>query len=409
MVAALLLSLLALPDTLSGWLVDPDGVPIEGATLILAPLDGQPPARFAAGPTDASGAWMLDGLAPGRWRPSLRHFGPSLGAVHVSPQELIVPSVPQRLEVSVVRVSIEAGPELAFCVQVPDRERTLESGERLPDTHGGRTWFVRRDARSVVGLWSERKGLVEVELGPWPDDPRSVRPRPSLPEIEPEPGRVELIVPRPTGVRIGLSLLAPKSRLELGRVDTEVGPHGPGSRVFRLLLPPGDYLLRVDEPDPMSTCLAGLESTWERRSLRAIEVTVHVASGSRQRLERNWDVGVRPKLRFDAWGASSVFLWELDEHGRIARPVGCEPHARGLVLGGLLAWPDGVAHAAREPLPVGRMRLIAGAEGFAPREFELDLVEGVPCEARIELSALERQGCTRREGGSGPAELRAGG
>jgi hypothetical protein len=388
--AGLLLSLLTLPGTLSGWLVDPDGVRIEGAVLDFEPLDGQPPARFAADPTDASGAWTMDGLAPGRWRPSLRRIGPGVGAVHFWPAELLVPSLPRRLEVSVAHVSIDAGPEIAFCVQAPDRERTLERGERLPDLHGGRNWLVRRDARSVVGLWCRRRGLAEVELRLGFDDPWGACLRPSLPQVQSPPGRVELIVPRATGVSVELALLAPRSRHELERVDAELGPSGPTSRVFRLTLPPGDYLLRVEEPDPASICLVGLESTWERRSLRAIELDVNVASGSQQRLEREWEDGVRPTLRFDAPGASSVFLWELDERGRITRPVGCEPHARGLVFGDLLAWPDGIAHAAREPLPLGRVRLLAGADGFAPREFELELVAGEPCEARIALSALER-------------------
>jgi hypothetical protein len=90
-------------------------------------------------------------------------------------------------------------------------------------------------------------------------------------------------------------------------------------------------------------------------------------------------------------------VWELDAEGRLTRPVGCEPQARGLVLGDLLAWPsDGHAHSAREPLPLGRVRLVAGADGFAPRTFELELVEGLPCSARIELAALAPRSSERR-------------
>lgn len=393
MLACLLLALAAVPvdgaHGLSGWLVDPDGVRIEGAVLLFEPLDGQPPARFAADPTDAAGAWTLEGLAPGRWRPSLRHFGPSLGEVRFEPQELVVPSLPVRLEAAVVHVTLVT--ELRggwFCMQLPGRSPSgdLEGGEVLWPMKRLSPLLFRPGARAVVGSWSNRRGLVEREFE-LPAEGGRWGWRVPIPELPPESprGTVEVRVPRlSTTGRLGLSVLAPRSRFELERHGTDgIDPRG---WRFDLRLPPGQYVLRIGDSEMRGGC--GMDQGWDRHVARPIEVPIAVDARSHQQLDLAWPVSLRPKLAFDAPDALEVFVWELDARGAPVRPVAWEPLSASTPALRDHTWVPGRAHFTREPLPVGRVRLLAGAEGFAPREFELDLVDGVPFQARIELLPL---------------------
>ncbi|HVS17887.1 MAG TPA: carboxypeptidase-like regulatory domain-containing protein [Planctomycetota bacterium] len=393
---ALQVSLPAAPlYEMSGRLVDPDGVPIGRARLELSLRDGSGTVVFES---ELDGSWRAEGLSEGRWLPRLQHFGPELGDVRFEPAELVVPGPPVVLTAFVAHLSTGPGMDDAYCTQLPDLELgVLERGEGWRFEDSRNVWLVRRDARSVVGHWSRAHGLSEVEHTFGSDDPWGARVRPTLGEVA-EPGRVELVIPKRSGNQpVSMLVLSPRSRHELESVRAEGGLEGSGTWTFRATLPPGEYLLRIVEDDPVLFCLLPGDTTWERRVLRPIEVEVRVAGGADVLLECDWEDGVRPTFAFDAPGARAVFVWELDAQGRLTRPVGCEPQARGLVLGELLAWQsDGRAHSAREPLPLGRIRLVAGADGFAPRTFELDLVEGLPCVARIELAALAPRSSERR-------------
>lgn len=382
---------------LTGRLVDPDGAPIALTRFDLVPLDGQrAPGVCAQSELDGTfrfAGFRDVGIGAGRWSAKLQRWGAGLEDVPLEPESFVVPGPPVVLTARVAHLSTGPGFEQAFCVQVPDLERGIlerSEGWRFEDSR--MEWCVRRDARCVVGNWSRTHGLRELEHVFADDDPWGALVLPELPDVAAEPGTVEFAVPGVrTNERLELQVLAPRSRFELTSVRADAGGNEHGRNVFRASLPPGDYLLRLVESDPALVCPMPGDSSWERRVVRPIERAVHVASGARLQLEADWERGERPTLAFDAPGARAVFVWELDAEGRLTRPVGCEPEAYGLFFGDLLGWPaDGSARAAREPLPLGRVRLVAGADGYAPRTFELDVVEGAPCELRIELSARER-------------------
>lgn len=385
MIAALALALaLAAPQGTGDWgpvsgvLVDAVGEPIPGVQVRAQRLDGD--RRSVATLVDEHGrfAWRWLDLR-GTYALALEGCGLDDRPGVLAPSPLRFDGTFLTLVADVVQLSGEVDGAGLRCVRTsgdPASPAAWRWGD-VPDL-GGERWLLGRGDTCVLLAWQRERGLVERSVEFAGDLLPRTRHVLALPPALPLAERVvRLVGPVPRdGLR--MDVLAPLSRAKLLERLQPVVTRGEAR--WDLRLPPGSYLLRVEQGWSIPGMCAMGGNHWPVPRTCAREFEVEFGADTHVAFEAVWPASEVATVKVAAPGVAHATAWRVDAEDRPVEllDIGLDIGPRRGWVQGQQTWRIPVDTPCRlwNPLAVGRHRILFAAEGCVPRIVDVHAVLG---------------------------------